>query len=148
MYRKADQQDQVGIKAVVLKVKFQKLCENLNIFIGSLSENTEAFILKNPTLTLRLCCSPAVEARGPQVALQLLLAPLAGLHVEVLEDVVFALGADLSRRHLQRVVVQRDALQVPQVAVAQRHVGDAVAGHVEPDERELGYFCAGTEGRR
>ena len=94
-----------------------------------------------------LCCSPAVEARGPQVSLQLLLAPLAGLHVEVLEDVVFALGADLSRRHLQRVVVQRDALEVPQVPVAQGHAGNAIAGHIEPDERELGYFCTGTEGR-
>lgn len=84
--------------------------------------------------------SPAVESSGPQVSLQLLLAPLAGLHVEVLEDVVFALGADLRRWHLQRVVVQRDALEMPEVAVAQGHMGNAVAGHVEPDKGELGYF--------
>jgi len=71
---------------------------------------------------------------------QLLLAPLARLHVEELEDVVFALGADLRRRHLQRVVVQQDALQVAQVAVAQGHVGNAVAGHVEPDEGKLRYL--------
>lgn len=50
--------------------------------------------------------SPAVKSSGSQVSLQLLLAPLAGLHVEVLEDVVFPLGADLCRRHLQWVVVQ------------------------------------------
>lgn len=50
--------------------------------------------------------SPAAESSGPHVSLQLVLAPLAGLHVEVLEDVVFALGADLRRWHLQRVVVQ------------------------------------------
>lgn len=70
--------------------------------------------------------------------LQLLLAPLAGLHVEVLEDVVFALGADLGGGRLQRVVVQRDALQVAQVAVAQGHAGNAVAGRVQADEGQLG----------
>ena len=64
------------------------------------------------------------------MSLQLLLAPLAGLHVEVLKDVVFALGADLRGRHLQRVVVQQDALEMPEVAVAQGHVRDAVAGHI------------------
>ena len=74
------------------------------------------------------------------MSLQLLLAPLAGLHVEVLKDVVFALGADLRGRHLQRVVVQQDALEMPEVAVAQGHVGDAVAGHIEPDQGELRYF--------
>lgn len=74
------------------------------------------------------------------MSLQLLLAPLAGLHVEVLKDVVFALGADLCGRHLQRVVVQLDALQMPEVAVTQGHVGDAVAGDIEADEGELGYF--------
>jgi len=74
------------------------------------------------------------------VSLQLLLVSLAGLHVEILEDMVFSLGADLRRGHLQRVVVQQDGLQVPQVAVAQGHMGNAVAGHIEPDQRELGYF--------
>lgn len=80
---------------------------------------------------------PVFESSGPKVSLQLLLAPLAGLHVEVLEDVVFALGADLRRWHLQRVVVQQDALEVAQVAVAQGHVGNAVTGNIEPDEGEL-----------
>lgn len=74
------------------------------------------------------------------MSFQFLLAPLAGLHVEVLEDVVFALRADLRGWHLQGVVVQRDALEMPQVAVAQGHVGNAVAGHIEPDKGQLGYF--------
>lgn len=76
--------------------------------------------------------------------LQLLLAPLAGLHVEVLENVIFALGADLRRRHLQRVVVQRDGLQMPKVAVAQGHVGNPVAGHIEANQGKLGYFWRGN----
>lgn len=49
---------------------------------------------------------PGTKSSGPKVPLQLLLVSLAGLHVKVLEDVVFALGADLSGGHLQRVVVQ------------------------------------------
>lgn len=53
---------------------------------------------------------------------------------------VFALGADLCRWHLQRVVVQCDALEMPEVAVTQGHVGNAVAGHIETDKGELGYF--------
>lgn len=85
--------------------------------------------------------SPAVEPGGSQVSLQVLLVPLARLHVKVLEDVVFALGANLRRRHLQRIVVQGDGLKVSQVAVAQGHVGNAVAGNIEPDKRELGDFC-------
>lgn len=59
------------------------------------------------------CFSPAAEPGGPEVFLQLALAPLAGLHVQVLEYVVLALGADLGGRHLQRVVVQQDDLQMP-----------------------------------
>lgn len=85
--------------------------------------------------------SPAFESSGPQVQVLLqLLVVLTGLHVQVLEDVVFAFGADLCGWHLQRVAVQGDGLQMPEVAVTQRHVGDSVAGHVEPNERKLGYF--------
>ena len=72
------------------------------------------------------------------MALQLLLVPPAGLHVEVLEDVVLALGADLGGRQLQRVAVQQEALQVAQVAVAHGHVGDAVARQVQAHQRQLG----------
>lgn len=79
------------------------------------------------------------------MSLQLLLAPLAGLHVEVLEDVVFALGTDVRGGHYERIVVQGDALEVAEVAVAQGYVGNAVAGDVEPDEGELGDFWRGEE---
>lgn len=54
--------------------------------------------------------SPAGEPRGSEVFLQLALAPLTRLHVQVLEDVVFAFGADLSGRRLQGVVVQQQDL--------------------------------------
>ena len=81
---------------------------------------------------------PAGESGGPHVSLQLLLVPPAGLHVEVLEDVVLALGADLRGGQLQWVAVQQEALQVAQVAVAHRHVGDAVARQVQAHQRQLG----------
>lgn len=68
--------------------------------------------------------------------LQLLVA-LTGLHVQVLEDVIFAFGADLCRRHLQRVVVQQDGLQVPEVPEAQGHVGNSVTGHIQPNKWEF-----------
>lgn len=76
--------------------------------------------------------------------LQLFLAPLTGLHVEVLEDVVFALGADLRWWHLQWIAIQWDALQMPEVTVAQRQMGNSVAGDIEPNEGQLGYFCVGN----
>lgn len=76
--------------------------------------------------------------------LQLFLAPLTGLHVEVLEDVVFALGADLRWWHLQWIAIQGDALQMPEVTIAQRQMGNSVAGDIEPNEGQLGYFCVGN----
>lgn len=83
---------------------------------------------------------PGTKSSGPKVPLQLLLVSLAGLHVKVLEDVVFALGADLSRGHLQWVVVQRDALEVTQVSVAQGYMGNAIAGYIKPNKGQLGNF--------
>lgn len=93
-------------------------------------------------------CTPATEPSGPQLLLQLLLALLAGLHVEVLEDVVFALGADLGWGRLQWVVVQRDALQVAQAAVAQGYTRNAIAGRIQADEGQLGYFCGTSSSGR
>lgn len=72
-----------------------------------------------------------------------LLVTLTGLHVQVLEDVIFAFGANLCRWHLQWVVVQQDGLQMPEVAEAQRHVGNPVAGHIEPNKRQFRYFWTG-----
>lgn len=46
-------------------------------------------------------------------------------------------GADLGRGHLEGVVVKDDALEVPQMTVAHRHVGYAVARHIQADERQL-----------
>lgn len=72
-----------------------------------------------------------------------LFVTLTSLHVQVLEDVIFAFGANLCRWHLQRVVVQQDGLQMPEVAEAQGHVGNTVTGHVEPNKRQFRYFCTG-----
>lgn len=72
----------------------------------------------------------AVVPGGSQGSLQFLLASLAGLDVEELEDVELPLGTDLGRRLLQGVVVQYNGLEVAQVAVAHGHVGDAVTGNV------------------
>lgn len=51
-------------------------------------------------------------------------------------------GADLCWGHLQRVVVQRDELEMPQVPIAHGNVGNSVAGDVQTDERQLGQFCS------
>ena len=55
---------------------------------------------------VHLSPSPAIKSCRPRLSFQFFLVPLAGLHVEVLEDVVLALGANLCRWHLQWVVVQ------------------------------------------
>lgn len=70
--------------------------------------------------------SPAVKATRSQSSLQLVMAPFARLHVKVLEDVDLPFGADLGWGHLQRVVVQRYGLEVPQVPVAHGNMGNAV----------------------
>lgn len=101
-------------------------------------------LLQKPPVPPPCLCThryiPCAKSSGPKVFLQLLLVSLAGLHVKILEDVVFALGADLSRGHLQRVVVQRNALEMTQVSVTQGHMGNAIAGYIQPNKGQFRYF--------
>lgn len=55
-------------------------------------------------------------------------------------------AAYLSRWELQGIVLQEEALQVSQVAEADRKASDQVAGKVQPHQRKLSQLCKGKGG--
>lgn len=81
--------------------------------------------------------SPAVEGGGPQSFLKLVLSPFAGLHVQIFKDVELSFGADLGGGHLEGVVVKDDVLEMTEMTVAHRHLGYAVARHIQTDKGQL-----------